>query len=239
MNPYRVAKSTDHAIRTQARLHFQMRWFMRKLFICLSLAILALPLRAGAIVVDYYLELPGIAGEASAPGHSGLLDIVSFSSSPPGEASFVTPTSGATPSLLSAIASGTVFPVANFYAYTAPGPDQSLLYEITFSNTLLTSLQNVGLYDQLGLQFRTSTLTCHDADFCADPDNGVPGRVPEPATLTLLGVGIAGLGFARRRRDACHSGAQAHILFPSAPHLPRSRRRFGGLNQPSASWQAR
>jgi len=183
--------------------------------------------------------LPGIAGEASAPGHSGLLDIVSFSSSPPGEASFVTPTSGATPGLLSAIASGTVFPVANFYAYTAPGPDQSLLYEITFSNTLLTSLQNVGLYDQLSLQFRTSTLTCHDADFCADPDNGVPGRVPEPATLTLLGVGIAGLGFARRRRDACHSGAQAHILFPSAPHLPRSRRRFGGLNQPSASWQAR
>ncbi len=30
----------------------------------------------------------------------------------------------------------------------------------------------------------------------------VDAQVPEPATLTLFGLGLAGLGFARRRKNA-------------------------------------
>jgi len=170
--------------------------------ICLLLAALASPLPAGA-VATYYFELPGINGEASAPGHTGLLEVLSFSwglAGPGGpndihDLTFVTPISGATPELLNATASGTLFPIAHLYAYSTANPNQTLLYEIALGETVLTAISPLGLNDIVSLRFETFALTCNDSASCI----GVPGVVPEPGILALLGLGLAGLGFTRRK----------------------------------------
>lgn len=60
------------------------------------------------------------------------------------------------------------------------------------------------------MQLTLNTGTVDVTSFAANIENSgsgivdsvtlIPSAVPEPATLALLGLGIAGIGFARRRR---------------------------------------
>ena len=59
----------------------------------------------------------------------------------------------------------------------------SPLYQINTSNGSLTSLGNTGISSPMGLTYQSTA-------------------VPEPAGISVLGVGLIGLCFARRRREA-------------------------------------
>jgi hypothetical protein len=64
-----------------------------------------------------------------------------------------------------------------------------------FSN--ITAFQAIYNFD-----FNTGTAgTAEAIDFTLDFDGGQNGQVPEPATLALLGIGIAGLAATRRRKQ--------------------------------------
>jgi hypothetical protein len=53
-----------------------------------------------------------------------------------------------------------------------------------------------------GLQTLTQTATITLVNVPYVPNLAAPGNVPEPATLALLGLGLAGMGYQRRKRAA-------------------------------------
>ena len=50
--------------------------------------------------------------------------------------------------------------------------------------------------------FAVGTLAQRTDWFSAIASTHVPARVPEPGTLAIMGLGLAGLGFARRKKAA-------------------------------------
>jgi hypothetical protein len=68
-----------------------------------------------------------------------------------------------------------------------------------YSVTLQTAL-NSGLYDVMSVDFRMGALTNGYEQLLIFSSNSIPQNVPEPATIAIFGVGLAGAALWRRRR---------------------------------------
>jgi type VI protein secretion system component Hcp len=139
-----------------------------------------------------YLEVPGIMGESSVPGHPNVMPIQSFSLAD-NEFSVVKAVDKASPAIFEAVQLGTQFSTASllFYDSTPTGPPDATL---TFEHVVASSYQlqgGVGIpQEQDGFQFESILSPSATAS-------------PEPASLTLLFLGLAGMaGYGWRRRKA-------------------------------------
>jgi type VI protein secretion system component Hcp len=146
--------------------------------------------------VTMYLELPGITGESSTPGHPGVIAIRSFSLS--GDSFSVDKLIDKTsPQLFLDAAQGTSFSTASvlFYDSTPQGqPDMTL----EFRNVIDSGYSQSGINQPL----ETDTFNFASVTF--------PGTAtPAPGSLTMLALGlmsVVGLGWLtafRRRGTGC------------------------------------
>jgi type VI protein secretion system component Hcp len=142
-----------------------------------------------------YLELPGIKGESSVPGHLNVMPIQSFSLTD-NEFSVVKAVDKASPAIQKAVLHGTPFSTASLlFYYSAPTglPDVTL----TFGNLIASSYQTQGggviPQEQDGFHFESILSPSATA-------------VPEPSSLALLSIGAVGLVAAARRRRRRRAG---------------------------------
>jgi type VI protein secretion system component Hcp len=156
---------------------------MRKiaLFVVMVGLMCGLGRMAAADPVRFFLEVPGITGESTVPGHSNVIELISYSINGQ-ELSTVKLTDGASPQLFLATANGTQFPTITLLLYdtAVPGPQPDST--VVFTDSLVSSFQAGGPgpapTDQVTFSFATAT--------------------PEPASLSVLGV--AGMMLLLRRR---------------------------------------
>jgi type VI protein secretion system component Hcp len=132
--------------------------------------------------LQMYLEVPGIPGESSTPGHANIMQIVEFTLA--GDFSVLRASDTASDDLFLASAQGTHFPTANLLLYnSAPaGPPDAIL---SFSDLLVSA------YSSVGGQPVMERVTFNYA-------NLLP-QVPEPGTAVLVGVAVVGLSSCTRR----------------------------------------
>jgi PEP-CTERM motif len=99
---------------------------------------------------------------------------------------------------------------AAFYLYAEP--NDFALYDFTVTtDTATMTVTNVdgfggangfGIHTTAGELITSITISTTDTSGFAIGEFGIATAVPEPATMALFGLGLAGLGFTRRRKTA-------------------------------------
>jgi len=134
-----------------------------------------------------FLELPGITGESSTPGHPGVMQIDSFSLTA-NQFSITKAVDSASPAIALAIAKGTLFPGANVLFYDAASPAGPPDGIFSFGNIMASEHQllNGGAVPEELDTFNFASV---------EP---VTSGVPEQgSTLLLLTFSLLGIGTCR------------------------------------------
>lgn len=134
-------------------------------------------------LLGLYLELPGIVGEASVPGHAGVMNLQSFALDASGYFEVTKAVDAASQALLLAAANGTQFPVAEglFYNTQVPGPQAD--GAIKFEDVIISSYQTSG--GAAGPAVETVRFS-----FVS---------VPEPGVFSVGAIAVVGLCHRSRR----------------------------------------
>jgi type VI secretion system secreted protein Hcp len=180
--------------------------FIARLAVAAVLALIVVPASAWA-AVDAFLKLEGVPGESSKPGHTGQIEIYSWSfgvTHPAAAAATMSRSQGggsgkvslheftitkvvdsASPALFRSSTNGQHYPRAVLYVRKAGGEQQPYLV-YTFTNVMVTSVKPGGAG---GEGHATETITfAYEAMSVsyAPPDQRRPTAAPLPKTTTTI-----------------------------------------------------
>ena len=137
-----------------------------------------------------FLELPGITGDASTPGHPGIMAIQSFALEDQ-HFSVVRQPDSATPDIALAVTIGRSLPNASIFFYD-PGPTGTLVTTLIFEDVVATSFHIDGTISPLETDgFAFANLTAPTVQ-----------GVSEPASALLLIAGVCLLSLLVRNTPA-------------------------------------
>jgi len=173
-----------------------------------------------------FLELPGITGESSTPGHAGVMQIDSFSLTA-NQFSIIKAIDSASPQILSAFAKGTTFATGSILFYSTAIPTGTPASVFTLGD-IVGTIQTIGTSEQDTFSFGTVTRTVGVLGNIStrslvgiDQDVLIAGFIidgtgPKQLVLRALGPTLAQFGVAGFLQDPTlelHNSAGALIAF--------------------------